>query len=139
MPSRDCAQQLAERRQRAVDLVLSGHSAAEAARIEGTTVRSVRRWLRAFRERGNEGLAARPATGRPPKLDPEQEARLIRLLEHGPAANGCRCREWEGWEIAEVIAREFRISYHADSIDDLLKRIAGQCIRQFNEELVSAT
>ncbi|MCL4466797.1 MAG: helix-turn-helix domain-containing protein, partial [Chloroflexi bacterium] len=76
-------QELERRRVRAIGLLLQGHQPFEVARLVGVDRRSVRRWNRAYREAGNDGLRAKPAPGRPPKLDARAKKRLERVLLKG--------------------------------------------------------
>ena len=72
---------LERRRERAIDLLEKGHSSAEVVRMLGVDRRSVRRWNAACRDWGQAGIASRPASGRPPKLDTKQRDRLEKLVE----------------------------------------------------------
>jgi transposase len=126
------AQLLEQRRKQAVALVKDGHTAAQAAKAVSTTLRSVRRWLRAHRERGSSGLAARPVTGRPPKLTPGQGEELMRMLRRGPRANEFRGDRWEDWTIARLIQREFSVVFHPDYVLRLLRRISGLTLDELN-------
>ena len=61
-----------------------------------------------------------------------QEKKLIRMLRRGPQVSGCRSDRWDALEIANLIEREFGVSYCCDHIKPLLTRIAGG---DFAEEL----
>ena len=132
MRPRGDATDLEQRRRQAVDRVLSGTPLAQVARDGGFTLRSLRRWLVAFHDKGADGLAARPVPGRPRKLSLARENQLMRMLRRGPRANGLPSDRWEDWQIAKLIAREFEISYHPDHIRTLLERIAGTSIETLN-------
>ena len=70
------AQRLERRRRRAIALLKEGRAPVEVARLVGVDRCSVRRWNAAYRRRGAEGLAARPAPGRPSKLSARQRKQL---------------------------------------------------------------
>jgi transposase-like protein len=77
-------EELERRRQRAIMLLQRGMAPVDVARHVGVDRRSVRRWRAGHDRAGPAGVAAKPAPGRPPKLDTRQRARLERLLRGGP-------------------------------------------------------
>jgi transposase len=64
----------------AVQRIAEGYSAEDVAAFLGVDPRSVRRWAAAARLHGASGLAARPVSGRPPKLSATQEKIIRRWL-----------------------------------------------------------
>lgn len=112
---------LERRRHRALELLQEGFSPVEVARAVGVDRRSVRRWRAAFEERGEEALAAKPASGRPPKLNRQAQARLQRLLVEGARANGFPTDLWTCPRVAQLIRRRFRVTYHVDHVCRLLR------------------
>ena len=74
------AEVLEDRRHRALKLLKGGLSLNAVARALGCAASSVMRWRNAFRRGGPAGLKVRPASGRPPKLTPGQQRRLLRVL-----------------------------------------------------------
>lgn len=76
--------ELERRRFLAVQRVCEGYTAEEVADFLGVDPSSVRRWFAAFRCQGVVGLAARPASGRPPKLTTAQEKVVYRWLADNP-------------------------------------------------------
>ena len=111
------------RRMRAADLFEAGWTAGEVARKFGLNIRTAGRWKRAFEEQGREGLAARRATGRPPRLDARRLERLRRLLLKGARACGFATDLWTCRRVAELIRREFRVKYHADHVGRILRKM----------------
>ena len=57
---------------------------AEAARIGGMERQTLRDWVHRFNGSGPEGLIDRKASGKLPKLNSEQRARLATVVEEGP-------------------------------------------------------
>jgi transposase len=81
------------------------------------------RWRDAWRRRGADALKVGSSPGRPPKLKATQRRRLLRLLLKGPLAHGYHTNVWTTARIAEVIRREFGVSYHRDHIGRLMHRL----------------
>lgn len=63
-----------DRRERAVAAVAAGQARSEVVRAFGIHPRTLERWL--ARWRAGQGLADRPRSGRPPKLDPARYPQL---------------------------------------------------------------
>ncbi len=111
---------LADRRRRALALLKSGLSLNEVARRIKCFASSVMRWRDAFRRRGAEALKVGSSPGRPAKLNSAQQRRLVRLLLKGPLAHGYRTNLWTTARIAEMIRREFGVTYHRDHVGRLM-------------------
>lgn len=114
-------QELERRRGRAIRLLLEGHQPVEVARLIGVDRRSVRRWNRVYREAGDEGLRAKPAPGRPPKLDTRAKQRLERALLKGAKSAGFPTDLWTCPRVAKLIRDRFGVSYHVDHVGRLLR------------------
>ncbi|MFA5822947.1 MAG: ATP-binding protein [Thermodesulfovibrionales bacterium] len=73
--------ELEQRRQRAISLLREGYQPVDVATMLGVDRRSVRRWKATHRQKGEKGIRAKQASGRPPKLDNsylrKQEQRLV--------------------------------------------------------------
>jgi transposase len=111
---------IADRRRRALALLKSSLSLSEVARRIQCAASSVMRWRDAWRRRGADALEVGASPGRPPKLKPAQQRRLLRLLLKGPLAHGYNTNVWTTARIAEVVRREFGVSYHRDHIGRLM-------------------
>ena len=116
-------QELERRRIRALALLDEGLLPVEVARRVGVDRRSVRRWKRAARRRGQAGVRAIPAPGRPPKLGPEHKRRLEALLLEGAQAAGFHTDLWTCPRVAELIERRFGVHYHVDHVGRLLHEL----------------
>jgi transposase len=111
---------IADRRRRALELLKSGLSLNEVARRIECAASSVMRWHDAWRRRGAAALNVGSSPGRPQKLRPVQQRRLLKVLLKGPLAHGYNTNVWTTARIAEVIRREFGVSYHRDHIGRLM-------------------
>ena len=80
--------QLERRRRRALELRKRGLTQSAVAEQLGCSQSSVSRWADTYQRDGTKGYAPKPIPGRPPKLSPPQQRRLVRLLLQGPLAAG---------------------------------------------------
>jgi transposase len=111
---------LERRRKRALVLLRDGLLPVEVARKVGVDRRSVRRWRASFDKQGEQGLAAKPAPGRPRKLAAPDRKRLERELLRGARAHGYATDLWTCPRVAAMIRSEFGVRYHVDHIGRLL-------------------
>ena len=114
-------EELERRRVRAIRLLLQGLQPVEVARRVGVDRRSVRRWNRLYRETGEAGLRAKPAPGRPLKLDARARQRLERVLLKGAQMAGFPTDLWTCPRVAQVIRDRFGVTYHVDHVGRLLR------------------
>ena len=101
--------ELQHRRLLAVQRVLEGYTVEEVAEFLGVAPRSVRRWVAAYRQAGEDGLVAQPASGRPPKLTHAQEKVIRRWLADMPTEHGFPTDLWTGPRLALMIRWEFDV------------------------------
>lgn len=111
--------ELERRRRRAVHAVDSGESPEDVARIFGVDRSSVYRWLRQAQQA--DGLAAKPHPGPASRLSARQLQRLEELLLQGAQAHGWANRLWTCARVAELIRREFGVSFHHDHVGRFLR------------------
>jgi transposase len=110
-------EELERRRRRAVQLLRDGLPPVEVARMVGVDRRSVRRWNATHRERGLSGLKAKPAPGRPTRLNGEARAKLEEALLAGARAAGFPTDLWTCPRVVAVIHDHFGVRYHPDHPD----------------------
>lgn len=108
--------ELEHRRQLAVQRFLEGYSAAEVGDFLGVDPRSVRRWVAAFHRQGNDGLMARPVSGRPAKLTRTQEKAVLRWLDDNPTAFGFASELWTGGRLSQLIEQAWGVTFHPRSL-----------------------
>ncbi len=112
-----------QRRLRAWDLKQQGWAQKDTATALGVSEGAVSQWLKRGQAEGIEQLKAKPIPGRPPELSPEQGEQLPSLLARGAEAYGFRGEVWTGARVAEVIQREFGVSYHEVHARRLLRAL----------------
>ena len=115
--------ELEQRRRRALVLLEQGLPPVTVAQRLGVDRRSVRRWKAAVRRQGPGALAARRATGRPPKLSARHRHRLEQSLLAGAQAAGFDNDLWTCPRVAQLIRRRFGIGYHVDHLGRLLRSL----------------
>jgi transposase len=103
------ADELEYRRRLAVQRVADGYSTQEVADFLGVDPSTVRRWLAAFRDRGDAGLALRPVSGRPGKLTSTQEKIALRWLTESPTHHGFETELWTAARLGQLIREEFGV------------------------------
>ncbi|MBZ0154901.1 MAG: IS630 family transposase [Alphaproteobacteria bacterium] len=113
-------EELEHRRRRAIELLEEGHPPVEVAKRCGVGRRSVRKWKAQYRKEGEQGIAAKPASGRPPKLTSNDRKHLEEALLSGAKAQGFPTELWTCPRVAVLIARLFGVHYHVDYIGRLL-------------------
>ncbi|MEW2426204.1 winged helix-turn-helix domain-containing protein [Streptomyces nigra] len=91
---------------------------ASGLRVSG---RSVERWRRGWRERGEAGVLSQGSPGRS-RLSETQIVRLERELEPGPLVHGWSDQRWMLARIKTLIGRLFHVSYTVEGTWRLLKR-----------------
>jgi len=113
-----------QKRMTAANMFEMGMKSAVIAKAVEADDQTVRRWRRAFNATAREGLKARPHPGRPPRLAEGQRQRLAGLLVKSPKECGFADRNlWTQQLIADLVAREFGVSYHHDHVGVILKAL----------------
>lgn len=119
--------ELEHRRRRAVRLLEAGNSLTTVARMVGAAVSAVWSWRKTWQRKGEAGLAAKPAPGRPRKLTLRQRRRLPKILALGATRHGYSNELWTTRRIAAVIQREFGIDYHPAHVSRILADVGWSC------------
>lgn len=99
-----------------------GYTQREIADFLGVNERTIQRWEAAWNERGPEGLAAVPASGRPRKLTEEQEKEVLGWLNTSPFGHDLVGELWTAKRIAIPIEKHFGVTFHHRYLNDWLTR-----------------
>jgi transposase len=111
------------RRLKAMQLLDSGKSQSQVADELGVTQSAVSKWVSARRQGGQDGLKAKPHTGRPKKLTESQVKKLVRMLLQSPRKHGFPTDFWTLPRIAELIERKFDVSYDPSGVWHVMTRL----------------
>ena len=112
MRTRGSASELQRLRELAVNAVQGGKTPAEVAEVLGVHPASVRKWWVAYQQQGAEGITAKPHPGRPPKLTPVRQSRVLDWLRKSPKSFGFTTELWTARRLAQVIERKFGVHYN---------------------------
>jgi transposase len=108
----------------AAELIEAGAGDGEVARRFRVSRMSANRWRRALAGGGRAALASKGAGGAKCKLTAAQLRELEAVLDAGPAVSGwAEDQCWTLARIAEVVQRQFGVSYTLAGMDLLLHRI----------------
>lgn len=104
----------------AAALFEQGIGPAEVARRLGVTTGAASQWKRAWKQGGKEALRSVPHPGGRHKLPPERLPELETLLLEGPQAHGFPTELWTLRRVADLIERNFGVSYHISQVSRIL-------------------
>ena len=108
----------------AANMLDAGEAPAVVARHLGVAAQTVREWRRDYRAGGRAALRSAKPTGRPPKLTDAQRQALAGLLQRTPGECGFAGKYlWTQRLIADLILRQFGVSYHHDRVGVILRRM----------------
>lgn len=122
METKPSAAELESRRRLAVRRVLDGYSQKEVAAFLGVSAKSVANWMAAYRDKGDDGLAARPRPGAEPKLTKRRERSVLSWLARSPQAFGYETDLWTTRRLAEVIEKRFKVRFNSNYLAEWLTR-----------------
>jgi transposase len=120
MRRKGTAEELERTRMVAANMFDQGLATAQIATALGVDDQTVRRWRRGYAAGGRDALRLNKHPGRPPLLSEADRARLAQLLLTTPAACGFDRYLWTTRLIADLIAREFGVTYHHDHVGVIL-------------------
>jgi len=90
----------------------AGRSQIEVARAMGVSVRSVQRWLDAWKAQGDAGLVGGRPSGRPPRLSEQQAAQVLSWLETEASSFGFVTDRWTATRLGVLIERTFGLRFN---------------------------
>ena len=124
--------ELAPRQRERLEMVKAawlGEEVATIARWSGRTPRTVRRWLRVFREGGVTALAGAPIPGRPPKADASYLAALEGAVATSPRTLGLPFDAWTSGRLSAYLETTTHVRIAPSWLRVLLHRQRFACGR----------
>jgi transposase len=124
--------ELAPRQRERLEMVKAawlGEDVATIARWSGRTPRTVRRWLRAFRDGGGSALAGAPIPGRPPRADAAYLAALEAAMATAPRALDLPFDVWTSGRLSAYLAAQTGVRIVPGWVRVLLHRQRFACGR----------
>ena len=113
----------AARRMLALALVLDGRTRGEAAEQCGMNRQTLRDWVHRYNDEGVAGLSDRPPPGAKPRLTPEQDAEVARLVREGPVLAVHGVVRWRRVDLSRAIQMRFGVHLAERSVGTLLRRL----------------
>ena len=111
------------RRLLAIANALSGMSRKGAAEAAGMDRQTLRDWVIRYNGHGLDGLYDCWGDGRPPRLEPQEQAELIRIVLAGPNPEADGISAFTREDLARICETRFGKSFHPASMGRLLKRL----------------
>ncbi len=110
------------RRLLAIANALSGMSRKDAAEAAGMDRQTLSGWVFRYNAPGPDGLYECSGDGRPPRLEPDEQAELIRIVLEGPCLeSGLSAFTRE--DLVRICEARFGKIFHPASLGRLLKRV----------------
>ena len=113
----------AARRMLAIALVLEGVDRKTAADTCGMDRQTLRDWVHRYNAEGLAGLENRRSPGPPPRLSPEQKARLAARVEAGPDPKVDGLVRWRRIDLQRWVAAEFGVVIHERTVGKQLRSL----------------
>ena len=111
------------RRLRAWELKQEGWKQQDIARALGVSKGAVSQWMKRAKQQGVEALKHRSPPGAEARLSEDERAKLPELLARGAPTYGFRGEVWTCARVAEVIRKEFGVSYHPAHVSRLVRTL----------------
>jgi len=117
----------ARRRLLGGDLIVRGFTNDEIVEITEASLSSVKRWRATIQSAGLQGLARKPQSGRPARLDATQKAELKTILGRGAILAGYLTDRWTTKIVADLIIKKWGITYSRPQVSRILHSLGLSC------------
>jgi putative transposase len=115
--------EMESRRLLAAQDLQDGLSQSQIARKFGVSRTTASRWHRALHRKGVESLRKRRATGRPSRLNQEQQEGVAELFRAGARAAGFADDRWTTARFASAIEARYAIRYDPDHVGRIMHQL----------------
>jgi transposase len=111
------------RRLLAIANALSGMSRKEAAEAAGMDRQTLRDWVIRYNAHGSDGLYDCWGDGRPPRLEAQEQAELMRIVLAGPDPEADGLSAFTREDLVQICEVRFGKTFHPSSMGRLLRRL----------------
>ncbi len=112
-------------------------SQSDVSRFCDSPTRTLRSWVKSFKESGVSGLIEKPRPGAKPRLAASQLETLRGIVRENPEKYGLETGVWTAPLIRTVIKKEFSITYDVSQVRRILHKL-GFSIQYPRESLSKA-
>jgi transposase len=114
-------------RYRAVAMAIEGMQTKQIMKKLDRSKNFVQRWNYFYRDGGIEAIAAKLQTGRPTKLDPNEESVFKKRITAGPVESDEVCT-FVGRDAKSILEKEFGVKYSLPGAYALMHRLGLSCL-----------
>jgi transposase len=108
-------------RAKIIRLASEGERVPQIAQALNINEKSVRKWLKRFREQGVEGLTDAQRSGAPSRYTPEVKAQIIAAALTNPRERGCQFNCWTFERLAIYVREELGFAIKKTRIFEILQ------------------
>ena len=110
------------RRLTSIIAIMKDESREVAAKLGKMSTDVLCEWVKRFNESGLEGLYDLKSTGRPPKLQKKQRAKLIKNVEKGPNPKTYGVNRWRLYDLVQFCQKTFGVQLVRATVWNILKK-----------------
>jgi transposase len=100
-----------------------GRMAEELEGLYNVSHKSICNWVHSYNRYGINGLKDKPRSGRPSRLDEEQQKKLKEAIMDKPEKFGYASGVWSGPIVIDYIENTFGVSYKKAQVYNLLRKL----------------
>jgi len=107
----------------AVYQIKLGRNAEELEELYNVSHKSICNWVHSYNSDGVNGLKDKPRSGRPPRLNDEQQKKLKEVIMDKPEKSGYFSGVWSGPLVIDYMHKTFGVLYKKAQVYNLLRRL----------------
>jgi transposase len=119
-------------------LVLKGWKSSAISQLFGVSRQAVVDWIRKANKRGLDSILDEPRPGRPTRVSPGVQKKLVEALTKSPEEFGLRRTRWDGIVVVEFLQKVCHVQLKPRQARNWLKRL-GFALKQPVYRYVQAT
>jgi transposase len=110
-------------------LLLKGWKSTAISQLFGISRQAVVEWIRRANKRGLDSVLDEKRPGRPTRMSPSAQQKLVEALEKSPEEYGLRRTRWDGVVVVEFLHKVCNVELRPRQARNWLKRL-GFALRQ---------